>query len=55
MTQTREPPRPGTERLQGQLISQHRFPDCPPPPPQLFYVCDVPTPTLVNGSVPVIA
>ena len=52
--QTREPPRPGTKRLQGQLISQQSQGFFFRLPPHLSYVSDAPAPTLVNGSVPVI-
>ena len=43
LSQTREPPRPGTEGPQGQLISQQSHGSgfwIAPPPPHLFYVCD---------------
>ena len=56
LSQTREPHRPGTERLQGHLMSQQsQGSGFQIAPPHLFYVCDAPALALVNGSVPVIA
>ena len=54
LSPTRELTRPSTEGWQGQLQSQgsgFRI----APPSHLFYVCDSPALTLVNGSVPAIA
>ena len=56
LSQTRKLPRHGTEGPQGQLISQQSHGSgFWIAPPHLFYVCDAPAPTLVNGSVPAIA